>query len=233
MNTERGKSMALVKCLECGKENVSDTAEACPDCGYAVKIHYQRLREEEAKQARLKMETEKKLAEAQQKKETETQRQKEAIEALEIRIKGYTRTIPIVAILTIVFCVLTVISWNLSEDGDLGLIIVFCGFATFFCGVTWASSISAQNRAREDLKLAKQSVDSYEKKVEERKIKEAEIAKRQQELQDAQHPKCPNCGSKNTKRITFTNRAVSTATLGIASSTIGKQYKCNRCKHMW
>lgn len=182
--------MALVKCPECGKENVSDTAEACPDCGYAVKIHYQRLREEEAKQARLKMETEKKLAEAQQKKETETQRQKEAIEALEIRIKGYTRTIPIVAILTIVFCVLTVISWNLSEDGDLGLIIVFCGFATFFGGVTWTSSISAQNRAREDLKLAKQSVDSYEKKVEERKIKEAEIAKRQQELQDAQHPKC-------------------------------------------
>ncbi len=60
--------MALVKCPECGKENVSDTAEACPDCGYAVKIHYQRLREEEAKQARLKMETEKKLAEAQQKK---------------------------------------------------------------------------------------------------------------------------------------------------------------------
>ncbi|WP_455615774.1 zinc ribbon domain-containing protein [Eisenbergiella sp.] len=26
--------MALVKCPECGRERVSDTAEACPDCGY-------------------------------------------------------------------------------------------------------------------------------------------------------------------------------------------------------
>lgn len=31
--------MALVKCPECGRENVSDTAEACPNCGYAIKNH--------------------------------------------------------------------------------------------------------------------------------------------------------------------------------------------------
>lgn len=115
----------------------------------------------------------------------------------------------------------------------MGFVILFCGFATFFCGIAWIVTIYAKNQAREDLVLVKQSVDSYEKKVEERKVRAAELAKKQQELQDAQHPKCPNCGSKNTKRITVTNRAVSTATLGIASSTIGKQYKCNRCKHMW
>ena len=38
--------MALVKCPECGRERVSDTAEACPDCGYNVRAHYERVKEE-------------------------------------------------------------------------------------------------------------------------------------------------------------------------------------------
>ena len=28
--------MALIKCPECGKERVSNTAEKCPDCGFAI-----------------------------------------------------------------------------------------------------------------------------------------------------------------------------------------------------
>lgn len=28
--------MALIKCPECGKENVSDKAKACPECGYSL-----------------------------------------------------------------------------------------------------------------------------------------------------------------------------------------------------
>ena len=29
--------MALIKCPECGRENISSTADACPDCGYSFK----------------------------------------------------------------------------------------------------------------------------------------------------------------------------------------------------
>lgn len=39
--------MALVKCPECGREKVSDSAEACPECGYGIKVHYEKLRYEE------------------------------------------------------------------------------------------------------------------------------------------------------------------------------------------
>lgn len=32
--------MALVKCPECGKENVSNTAKACPQCGFNIAEYY-------------------------------------------------------------------------------------------------------------------------------------------------------------------------------------------------
>ena len=35
--------MALIKCPECGRENVSDTAKACPGCGYGIREHFDRI----------------------------------------------------------------------------------------------------------------------------------------------------------------------------------------------
>ena len=45
--------------------------------------------------------------------------------------------------------------------------------------------------------------------------------------------KCPICGSTNVSRISTLNRGVSVATVGLASSKIGKQYECKKCKHKW
>lgn len=42
--------MALVKCPECGRGNVSDSAEACPDCGYGLKAHFEKIRKEQEEQ---------------------------------------------------------------------------------------------------------------------------------------------------------------------------------------
>lgn len=44
---------------------------------------------------------------------------------------------------------------------------------------------------------------------------------------------CPMCGSKKVKKIGTMNRAASVATVGLASSKIGKQYECDDCKHKW
>lgn len=41
--------MALIKCPECGRENVSDSAESCPSCGYNIKAHYAKLYKKENK----------------------------------------------------------------------------------------------------------------------------------------------------------------------------------------
>lgn len=44
---------------------------------------------------------------------------------------------------------------------------------------------------------------------------------------------CPMCGSKKVKKIGTIYRAASVATVGLASSKIGKQYECDDCKHKW
>ncbi len=41
--------MALIKCPECGRENVSDTAKSCPNCGYNIKEYYYKKTIEEKK----------------------------------------------------------------------------------------------------------------------------------------------------------------------------------------
>lgn len=63
--------MALVKCPECGREKVSDSAEACPDCGYGIKVHYEKLRYEEEQKIIEEKRQKEKLAELVKQKENE------------------------------------------------------------------------------------------------------------------------------------------------------------------
>lgn len=46
-------------------------------------------------------------------------------------------------------------------------------------------------------------------------------------------PRCPTCGSANISKIGYFDRATSVAFWGLASSKIGKQYKCRSCGHKW
>lgn len=39
--------MSLIRCPECSRKKVSDTAVACPHCGYGIKEHFDKIRKEE------------------------------------------------------------------------------------------------------------------------------------------------------------------------------------------
>lgn len=47
------------------------------------------------------------------------------------------------------------------------------------------------------------------------------------------YPKCPICGSSKVQKISTSKRMVSVATLGIASSSMGRTYECLKCKAKW
>lgn len=54
--------MALINCPECGREKVSDTAHSCPDCGFAIQAHFEKIKQEKAME---KLEREMELKEEQ------------------------------------------------------------------------------------------------------------------------------------------------------------------------
>lgn len=64
--------MALIKCPECRKENVSDSAEACPNCGYGIKTHF-----EEIKREKLRKESIRKAEEEKNREEINKQKREE------------------------------------------------------------------------------------------------------------------------------------------------------------
>lgn len=57
--------MALIKCPECGKENVSDKAEMCPQCGFGIKAHFEKIENEKVyeQERKKRYEEEKKIIE--------------------------------------------------------------------------------------------------------------------------------------------------------------------------
>lgn len=226
--------MALVNCPECGRPKVSDSAVSCPDCGYAIKEHFDKNRAEESKRKSAEEASKLEIIRERRRKETYNQRQHDVIKKLESQIVSASKRM-------IIGIIITVIS------------VLFLGLILFFIWKGWADSTMAyiacislavglvmaiygahaKHTAMNDLELAERDVDEYEK----------EEAKRAQAFADrniavaaqnaAKRPKCPMCGSSNTTQISTLNRAASVAAVGLASSKIGKQYQCKNCKHKW
>lgn len=243
--------MALIKCPECGRENVSDSAEACPNCGYGVKAHFERLKKEEKnrrkEEKRKSLEEKRKLehkkmlqehpemAQAIKDKEYEDeQAQKDAlVRRLQIQKKAEIKAQIGATIWAIVWTIICIWSFSASEEGSLGLLIVIA----FFCAAGgWAMfvmTIESVAQMERDIRTASRSVEEYQKVLDARLAYSQMQSEKLKSEEALKHPKCPNCGSTNTQIISTLNRAVSISTVGLASSKIGKQYECKKCKYKW
>lgn len=124
------------------------------------------------------------------------------------------------------------ISWFNFWSIVLTLFILFFGAGVIFI-------LQDNKKHKKYLELIYTDVSILEEVEKLMQIKKAENAKKEaikkqnDEIQALSHPKCPNCGSTNTKQISNVNRVASVAMWGLASSKIGKQYQCNRCNHKW
>lgn len=66
--------MALINCPNCGRSNVSDSAEKCPECGYNIKAHFEEIKKEQENIEKQKIiEDQRKQKEVEQKTEDEKQ----------------------------------------------------------------------------------------------------------------------------------------------------------------
>lgn len=231
--------MALVNCPECGKSNVSDTAVSCPECGFAIKAYFDKIKFDE-----IRLEAEKQAEIRKQELEIEQKRwQEERIKSVP-RLEKPQLTAPIVItiisalIIPLGFSKACVSEWeaNYSSShgngdphfqGGLLIILGLCilGYAIYL----FSKRISIYN-------LSRNNFEEYQKQV----IREQDALQKRLETeqaaktkQQANMPKCPICGSTNIGKISTLNRYVSVATVGLASSKIGKQYECKNCKHKW
>lgn len=221
--------MALIKCPECGRENVSDSAEMCPGCGYGIKAHFEKIKQEKLKE---QQRIEYKKAKIKRDQEAKEREQKRVRNVPKPERPVFSRGLIVYIVVATIFfswlMLYTPTLYNEEPKGGMWILELLV-----FIGLPLLVYLPNYNKKNEDYQLACKDFEMYQKKI----IKEQdETLKRQQkelEQKIANAIKCPNCGSINTKKITTTSRVISTAMVGMASSKIGKQFECKDCGYKW
>lgn len=204
--------MALINCPECGKENVSDSAECCPVCGYPVKKHFDEIR---------------------QKKE-EQEEYENRVNAVSMPTKPkfnkwafyFGIMVLILGGLIILYylfnAILGIISLRTGIAAIILILLLFGGMGGLFITSVYID----YNHAMDKYNLALKNFKEYQRHI----IALEDINKQKKRTVVV---KCPNCGSTNVEKISTGERILSVFGLGLASGKIGKQYYCKDCNYKW
>lgn len=236
-------SMALIKCPECGRENVSDTAEACPGCGYGIRKHFEKeMQQREAKEKQNKIEKEKFVTSAISDKDKkifkdyasrvssldsyQIKEREDTIKRLEKELSGEIRTKAIASIVGVVSFILMIVCFYYSEDGSLGVLFAIFFIITGFCIAGLYASRGSVEEIQKNLRIARSDFEKYKKDIEEWNRREAERLL----MEEESGVRCPYCHSTNTTKISSFSKGVSVAVLGVyAMGKVSKQWHCNSC----
>ena len=162
--------MALVKCPECGRENVSDTAQCCPECGFGIHDYFvQRQNEQIAKENAVS---------AKQKAKVQKEKEAEELERRLANIKSPEKPRKGVYIAGGVVCGMIGALWMTLALYDGFHFFKFC-IAAFFLVMAFASH-SAYKDAVSDYNLSQTDFSAYQQKIisaeDARRAEEARIA---------------------------------------------------------
>lgn len=221
--------MSLINCPECGKENVSDSAIACPSCGYSLKAHFEEIKQEELSKHLFCNKDE----EEQRKRLINQKRKEDKIKSIPKPEKPvFNRGLIIyIIIATIIISLLFLylpisISDSPSVEYWFFEILVFVGLPLFIYNSSFSKKVRAYN-------LAQQNFYEYQKQIireQDRTIASAQVAAANRAREEAKKPECQYCHSHNTTKITATTKVVNTAIFGIFGQKRKHQWHCNNCK---
>lgn len=226
--------MALIQCPECGRKNVSDSAEMCPDCGYGIKAHFEKIRQEEERKEQAR-----KAEEAKRKAEIEIKEREEE------RIKSVPKpSKPKISFLGLLIgglvcwlggCQINTDEWErersmLNNEGDP----VFYGWLFLIIGIgiicfiiyIFVKQIERYNLAQTDFEEYQRQIIKEENAA----LASAQLAEAARAREEAMKLECPYCHSHNTSKITATAKAVNTAIFGVLGEKRYYQWHCNKCK---
>ena len=247
--------MALIKCPECGRENVSDTAESCPNCGYGIKDYFEKKKKQQQKQFGIPIDSKVKKVEEEKFHQYEhemKQRQQEIDNLIEPKkpnfiLSMFRKEICWLSCLILVGPTIALLFCRLASiDFILLVLYIALGYLAtpIWLLIGYVDYKSEVEEYKKELKLFETNKKAWEREKERKKkwIEEGYKARAHFEAEAEYRPKpkpqtpkitCPVCGNDNVERITTMDRSVSIAMVGLASGKIGKQYNCKKCKHMW
>lgn len=180
--------MALVKCPECGRENVSDTAQCCPECGFGIHDYFI--------QQRNKQIAEEKAVSAAQKAKVQKEKEAEELERRLANIKSPEEPQKGVYIAGVVGFGMIGALWMVLALYDGFHFFKFCIAALFL--VMAVATRSAYKDAVSDYNLSQTDFRAYQQKIisaeNARKAEAARIAYEKAKKATAPE-KCPKCGS--------------------------------------
>lgn len=186
--------MALIKCPECGKENVSDNAQSCPNCGFGIHGYFvQQQNEQIAK---------KNAALAAQKAKIRQENEAEELKRRLANIKSPQEPRKGIYIAGGVVCGIIGALWMALALYDGFHFFKFCIAVLFL--VMSATSYSVYKDAVSDYNLSQTDFSAYQQKViraeDARKAEEIRIAN--EKVKKAAAPvKCPKCGSASIATV--------------------------------
>lgn len=226
--------MALVKCPECGREKVSDTAAACPDCGYGIKAHFDKIeqeKEEKRKKEELRKLEEERREEEKRIREERANEEKAMLDAMPAPQKPF----PVQPLIGVFWGGMAILMFY-CDSFFMGLVMSFFAFIFIVGGY---SNYQDKKRIYElslrDMERAKRETLALER------MDKAIAAEQNAKIMNAINPfkeitngvRCPMCGKNAGRKISTFSRSISVAAAGLASGKIGKQYECSSCGHMW
>ncbi len=224
--------MALIKCPECGYENVSNSTELCPNCGYDIRMYLDVLQIEKEQ---MRLAQSKKDDAYYQQVQAEVEKNRDAKRKQLDALPEPSKPNAIIIVLGVCFVILSLLLVFLE--------FVFWGIIIGLIGI--AGIIVGRNQYKEDKRIYELSLkDMDTAKMQAYTLKknnDMALERQNEEIINALNPfksitngyVCPMCGKKSGKKISTANRAASVAMLGLSSAKIGKQYKCTSCGHMW
>ena len=236
--------MALIKCPECGRERVSDSAVACPECGFGVRdyIEGERKKAEEEiiakeKDNRELEERKKKLKELSNKAQLEIKKINESMPPEKAFFSiDFSDKYIIIAVFLVVCTLLSFLIWKLFVVSAVLLAIELL-FIYYRC---YSQEKAIHDEIVRDWdKIKSEKIENLKKEYENKAkhILEDEIEATDQNKTimkvDRCVPKCPICGSTKIKRLTVFHRFFSIIFLGPFSAKFCKQFECLNCECRW
>ena len=136
---------------------------------------------------------------------------------------------------------------TIEEDMCFLFLGLPCGifFPTYIYGISFLKKLYEYNLAQKDYpEYLRRKKAKLEKQIKKKEEEQAEIRAEYQNAVQSQNLKepwavrystspCPYCGHYKVRYAKWEDKSMSVAFWGIASSKLGKNYKCEHCNRMW